>query len=91
MSSRQDSWENRLGSPLDGALSTELRAGSPAPDDPSFFVYLCGGSVEEVRPSNSLSMTSDAVVFHYGAAAVASYPRGDVLFCSRSGASPFPS
>jgi hypothetical protein len=90
MQNRRD-WEGRLGFSLHSDLSLELEGRQAAPDDPSFFVYLCGGNVDEVRPSNSVTLTPDQVVLMYGKTPVASYPRSDVLFCSQTGGSPFPS
>jgi hypothetical protein len=88
MDQKQTYWEERLGSSLDSSLLLELD-GPTVGDDPSIFVYMNKGPVEEVRPASSVWLTSDEIVVGYGEAPVASFARKDVYFCSKKLVSPF--
>ncbi|HWC29461.1 MAG TPA: hypothetical protein VG845_05195 [Dehalococcoidia bacterium] len=90
MNDRQVSWQTTLGSILDADLLRELDGSQPAPDDPAVVVYLTTGDVQEIRPVSSVSLTGESIVLLYGGAPIASYPRQDVSFCSRSRVAPFP-
>ena len=88
MEDKKAYWEERLGSELDATLLFELD-GATAGDDPSIYVYLNKGPVEQVQPASSVWLTSDQVVVRYGEAAVAAFARNDVYFCSKNLVSPF--
>jgi hypothetical protein len=88
MDQKKAYWEERLGSSIEPTLLFELD-GATAGDDPSIFVYLNNGPVEEVRPASSVWLTSDRIEVRYGNAPVASFPRNDVYFCSKNLVSPF--
>ena len=88
MEEKKTYWEERLGSELDATLLFELD-GATAGDDPSIYVYLNKGPVEEVRPASSVWLTGDQVVVRYGNAPVAAFARNDVYFCSKNLVSPF--
>jgi hypothetical protein len=52
------------------------------PRDFKFFVYLCGGEVEEV-PATGLRLTNTEVLFQLGELVVARIPREKVYFAAR--------
>jgi hypothetical protein len=58
------------------------------PDAPSIFVHLCCGLTEELRPADSVSVSTDSVVVFYGETPMACYPRKDIFFCSMTDVSP---
>jgi hypothetical protein len=75
---------------MDAGLLSAIEAGLPALDSAAVFVYTYAGTVEEVRPVSSVSLTEDSVVLFNGETPLVSYPRLDVSFCSREPMQPFP-
>ena len=89
MNTRVATWEERLGSVLSVECRRELDSGQVALDDPAIFVHLSAGTIEEVRPADSMAITKERVLILYRASLIAQYTRSDVSFCSKAPIQPF--
>ena len=75
-------------------MAADIRIGldrsQTGPDDPSIFVYLKPGLVEEFRPASSVFVTGDEIIILYGEAPMAYFPRSQIFCRSKALISPFP-
>jgi hypothetical protein len=69
-------------------MEVEARESGPK-DCEEVFVYLCDGTTVLVSPANGVVLTQEQIVLYDGKRLMASFSRGEVLFCSKTAAMPF--